>query len=74
MLNAKFDFDAAWERASSILEAFGLAERDDVRKLLVMREAAVVRLANSPFWGDKWHKASKDVADLDERLARWGLA
>ena len=74
MLNAKFDFDAAFARATKALDLFGLSDREDMRKAMVLREAAVVRLANAPFWSDAWHKASKDVADLDERLAKHGMA
>ena len=73
MLKAKFDFDAAFTRATEILNLFGLSDREDMRKAMVLREAAVVRMANAPFWSDAWHKASKDVADLDEKLAKAGL-
>lgn len=73
MLKVKFDFDSAWERANALLAHHGL-HSEDVLKALVLREAAVVRMANAPFWSEKWHKASKDVADQDEVLAKWGLA
>lgn len=70
MLNRKFDFDKAFENATEVLNLFGLGDREDVRKLMVLRQAATVRLANAKFWSEAWHKACKDVADLDVRIAK----
>ncbi len=73
MLKTKFDFDASFARAEAILAHYGFFDRDDLQKAVVLREAAVVRMANSPFWSDAWHKASKDVAAQDEVLANAGI-
>lgn len=73
MFNAKFDFDAAFDRATELLSTFGLSGRVDLHKCLMRREAAVVRMANSKFWSDEWHAAAKAITVEDEKLARFGL-
>ncbi len=77
MLKAKFDFDSSLDHALRlVMDLKDMSSEEEAMELalvIVRRNAAVVRMCNVPFMGDEWMKASKRIAEQDEKLAKAGL-
>ncbi len=79
MFNAKFDFDASFDRAVKLVAEYTdlKMEEDEAVHLaliIVRRDAAVVRMAHCKPFDEGWNKASMKIAQCDAELAPHGLA
>lgn len=75
MFNAKFDFDASYERATKIAERVteDKDSHDAIVKAICLRDAAVVRMSRAEPFSEAWSKASFDIVQQECVLAPWGL-
>lgn len=73
MLKPRFDFDAAFDRATQLLTERGLEDRLDLHKSLMRREAAVARMACCLPMSSAWEEAAKAVLEEELTLAPHGL-
>lgn len=75
MFNAKFDFEASYERAARIAESVTDDKDtfDRLVKAMCLRDAAVVRMSKADPLSDAWNKASFDIVQQECVLAPFGL-